>query len=1020
MSSGETQPQALSMEAREEATLAQLSESILHPRSAPRYWRSLDELEQTPEFLQQLAKEFPDRAGELENGETRRTFLKYMAASLALAGLTSCTKRPEGKIIPYVRQPEEIIPGKPLFFATACTFGGYARGILVESHEGRPTKIEGNPDHPASLGSTDAVGQAHVLDLYDPDRSQTVTHTGEVSSWSELAAAITGEFIARKQSGGQGIRILSPTVTSPTFASQMSALQKAYPKLRWHSYDPLGTENVAEGSRFAFGKDAAVEPVYHFDAARIIVSLDDNFLQDHPGSLAYARQFASARRVRQQQLQMNRLYVAESAPTITGAMADARLRVLPSEVDEVARFVAAGVGIGSAGKAEDAFAGWINAVITDLKKYPGQSLVIAGQSQPPAVQALAFAINAKLGNIGKTITFIDAVPANVSGKAESLEQLCADLDAGTVDLLIMLGGNPVYDAPVDLDFVNRLQKARLRVHHAQYEDETSFYCHWHAPLAHELEAWSDARSFDGTATIMQPLIAPLYQGRSVHELLSILLGQPDRSGYEIVRDYWRAQHQRDDFEQAWVKWLNDGLVANSAAQPKTLTLTLDASALPAPMLKPGGEGTEIAFRPDPQVRDGRYANNGWLQEIPRPLTRLSWDNAILMSPETASKHLFKPQQDYRSRAGTPIVELRYQDRTIRGPLWILPGMADDFVTVYLGFGRTRAGRVGNGAGFNAYAVRTADRPWMGGGVQLKSTGESMDLACVQNHQMMEQHDRDLVHVIPIQEKHDTSSHAGKTHSLSLYPGWTYPSTPAEGNKWGMVIDLNSCIGCNACVAACQSENNIAVVGKDQVMRGREMHWLRIDNYYAGESAADADGPFFQPVPCMHCENAPCELVCPVGATVHDAEGTNNMVYNRCIGTRYCSNNCPYKVRHFNFLQFSDQTTESLKLGRNPNVTVRSRGVMEKCTYCVQRINAARIDAKKEDRAIRDGEVVPACAQSCPTQAIVFGNLNDAGAAVTKLRAEPENYSLLDEELQTRPRTTYLPRYVNPDEEMSSQ
>jgi len=423
---------------------------------------------------------------------------------------------------------------------------------------------------------------------------------------------------------------------------------------------------------------------------------------------------------------------------------------------------------------------------------------------------------------------------------------------------------------------------------------------------------------------------------------------------------------------------------------------------------------EIVFRPDPQVWDGRYANNGWLQEIPRPLTRLTWDNPILMSQKTATDLGLRDQQDYRSRAGTEIVELTFQGRTVRGPIWVLPGHADGFVTVLLGFGRSRPSmKVAYGAGFNAYSIRPSDRPWIGGHVKITNTGETMDLACVQNHQMMEQHNRDLVHVIPIASKPAEQEH--KTISLSMYPGWKYPENVEQGNKWGMVIDQNSCIGCNACVAACQSENNIPVVGKDQVMRGREMHWIRIDNYYGGEtaSAEDVEGPYFQPLPCMHCENAPCELVCPVGATVHDEEGVNNMVYNRCIGTRYCSNNCPYKVRHFNFLQYSDETTESLKLMRNPNVTVRTRGVMEKCTYCVQRINAARITAKKEDRPIRDGEVVPACAQTCPTQAITFGNLNDPSARVAKLAGEPENYALLNEELQTNPRTTYLPRYTNP-------
>lgn len=717
---------------------------------------------------------------------------------------------------------------------------------------------------------------------------------------------------------------------------------------------------------------------------------------------------------------MNRLYVAESAPTITGAMADERLRARPSDIEQIARSLGGAVGIGAYVKPPDAWARWIGAFASDFSKNATQSLVIAGESQPPIVHALAHAINAKLNNIGKTVTFIDSVVAEPTNQTESLKQLCADMDSGAVDVLVIIGGNPVYNAPSDLQFRDKLEKFsktswKLSVHHGLYEDETSFYCHWHAPMTHELEAWSDARAFDGSATIMQPLIAPLYQGRSAHELLAVVSGQRERGGYEIVRDYWRGLHNSSDFESFWVKSLNDGVVPGTTSQPKFVTLSLDAANLPAPATQPAKDTIEIAFRPDPQLWDGRHANNGWLQEIPRPLTRLTWDNAIVMSEATAKNIGLPDQQDYRSRAGTPIVELTYQGRTIKGPIWVMPGMADDFVSVALGYGRSRASlKVSYGAGFNAYAIRTSDKPWFGAGAQIKSTGDTTDLACVQNHQMMEQHGRDLIRVVPMGQKNETHHEGGRKVSLSMYPEVPYPKTLAEGNKWGMVIDQNSCIGCNACVAACQSENNIAVVGKDQVMRGREMHWLRIDNYYAGDSASaeDAAGPYFQPVPCMHCENAPCELVCPVGATVHDVEGTNNMVYNRCIGTRYCSNNCPYKVRHFNFLHYSDVTTESLKLGRNPNVTIRSRGVMEKCTYCVQRINVARIDAKREDRPIRDGEVVPACAQTCPTQAITFGNLNDPSAAVAKLAAEPENYALLDEELQTKPRTTYLPRYTN--------
>ena len=985
------------------------------PGPGTRFWRSLDEAARTPQFEEMLHKEFPAAAAEWNDETSRRTFLKLMSASLALAGVSvGCSRAPDEKIVPYVRQPEQLIPGKPLYFATATTLNGFARGVLVESHEGRPTKIEGNPDHPASLGATDVFAQASILNLYDPDRSQTVMRMGEVGNWSLFIHALEPALEKFNANGGQGLRILSRTITSPTLAAQMKQFAKMYPSARWHQYDPINRDNSSDGAMIAFG--SVVAPVYHFDQAKVILSLDDNFLADHPAAVRYARDFTNGRRVRSDRREMNRLYVAESTPTITGAMADHRVRVKPSAIESIARSLLTGGG--------DA---WTKLAAKDLQANRGASLVLAGENQPPAVHALAHALNAELGNIGKTVTFIDPVEADSSNKVDSIRTLVADMNAGAVNTLIILGGNPVYDAPADLNFEAALKKFSenknyLSVHHAAYNDETSFLTQWHLPLSHELESWSDARAYDGTATIIQPLIAPLYESRSAIEAVAALIGQRDRSAYELLREYWRGAVKPNDFESWWEKCLHDGVIPDTAAPARTVNINAQAIAAASsqPSTAPAaGHQIELTFRPDPSIFDGEFANNSWLQEVPKPLTKITWDNAALMSHATAVRlGAMDVNKEPGNKIETSLIQLTVPGGSIPAAVWILPGQPDDVITLHLGYGRTHAGRVGNKVGFNAYRLRTLTTQWFTSTVKVELLNETYAIACTQNHTMMDQHDRELIHVEPIAKPAEKSHGEKRTISLPVHKehhedASLYPDVPYSGNKWGMVIDQNTCIGCNACVVACISENNIPVVGKDQVAKGREMHWLRIDTYFAGETH-EPEGPYFQPLPCMHCENAPCEVVCPVEASLHDAEGINNMVYNRCIGTRYCSNNCPYKVRHFNFLHYSEpiQKSHSLTLAMNPDVTVRYRGVMEKCTYCIQRINHGRIDAKKEDRDIKDGEVVTACQQSCPTQAITFGNLNDPAAAVTKLAKEPMNYSLLDEELQTRPRTTYLPRFTN--------
>jgi len=974
------------------------------------YWRSLEELAGTEAFQAFLRRGFPGQAAAWAEPVGRREFLRLMAASLALAGLGGCgSPAPtDEKIVPYVEAPEQVVPGRPLFFATAMPLAGFATGVLAESHEGRPTKVEGNPQHPASLGATDAFAQASVLTLYDPDRSQVVTHRGRISTWTAFLGALNAALETERLRRGARLRLLTEAVTSPTLAHQLRELLARFPRARWYQYEPAGRDAARAGARLAFGRD--LDAHYRLEGAAVILSLDADLLASGPGHLRYARDFAAARRGEPGRAQMNRLYVVESTPSLTGAMADHRWPLRPGEVEAFARAVARGLGL--AVRTHETAAAWdrgIPALVRDLQGHRGASLVVAGDQQAPAVHALAHAVNHALGNVGGTVIYTDPVEARPADSMASLRELAAEMEAGAVAVLLILGGNPVFTAPADLPFAQALGRVALRVHLGLYDDETSALCHWHIPEAHYLESWGDARAYDGTVTILQPLIAPLYNGKTAHEVLAALFGQTDRSAYDIVRDSWRRQRPGGDFERFWRRALHDGVVPGTAFPPKRVALrsgaglaepkgTPGAGPASAPPAEAGS--LEIVFRPDPTIFDGRFANNGWLQELPKPLTKLTWDNAALMAPATAERLGLRNED---------MVALRYRGRTVEAPVWMAPGHAEGAVTLHLGYGRTRAGRVGSGIGVNASALRTADAPWFGAGLEVRKTGRRYPLAGTQQHHAIE--GRHLVREATLDESRKDPDFARRPgHDPA--PGHTlYPEWRSEGYAWGMAIDLNACIGCGACVVACQAENNIPVVGKDQVARGREMHWLRVDRYYEGHP--ENPETVHQPVPCMHCENAPCELVCPVGATVHSAEGLNDMVYNRCVGTRYCSNNCPYKVRRFNFYQYADFRTPSLKALRNPNVTVRSRGVMEKCTYCVQRINAARIAAEKEDRRIRDGEVVTACQAACPTQAIVFGDIHDPQSRVARAKADPRNYGLLTE-LNTRPRTTYLARLRNPN------
>ncbi|NWG14934.1 MAG: TAT-variant-translocated molybdopterin oxidoreductase [Acidobacteria bacterium] len=967
-----------------------------------RYWRSLEEIAETPAFKEFLYREFPQGAAEWTDQLSRRSFLKVMGASLALAGLTSCSGQLAEKILPYVRQPEELIPGKPLFYASAMTLGGYATGVLVESHEGRPTKIEGNPDHPASLGSSDPFMQASILELYDPDRSQVVTRFGtRISTWDAFIQSLQTELDSLQANQGAGLRILTGLVTSPTLTSQLDAILAEFPQAKWHQYEPAGSDNARAGARLAFGRD--VETIYNLAKADVVLSLDANFLGEGPAHIRYARDFSDKRRVWTGQTTQNRLYVVESTPSITGAKADHRLPLRASQMELFARAVAEAVGVKVGGAELAEHADWIAAVAGELQSHRGTGLVIAGNQQPPIVHALAHALNEALGNVGQTVLYTDPVAANPVDEMASLRELAEDMAADRVQLLIILDRNPVYEAPADLQFAELMFKVKTRIHLGLYEDETAELCQWHIPGLHYLEMWGDARAYDGTVSIIQPLIAPLYDGKSAYELLAAVLGQTGVSNLDLVRGYWQGQSSGGDFEARWRTALHNGIMADTTLPATSVSVQADFGSAPQAV---GPQSLEIVFRPDPSVWDGCFANNGWLQELPKPMTKITWDNVALVSPATAERLGLSNEQ---------VVELRYRERSVRAPVWITPGHADNSVTVHLGFGRSRAGSVGNGVGFNAYTLRTSEAPWFDTGLEISPTSEQYSLVTTQQHFNME--GRELVRTATLadyQARPDFAQEhsAGEGKHISLYPEYEY-----DGNAWGMTIDLTTCIGCNACTIACQAENNIPVVGKDQVLRGREMHWIRVDTYFEGE--LDNPAAHFQPVPCMHCEKAPCELVCPVVATVHDAEGLNNMVYNRCVGTRYCSNNCPYKVRRFNFLQYSNEDVPVLKLLMNPDVTVRQRGVMEKCTYCVQRINAARIEAKKENRAIRDGEIVTACQQACPTQAIIFGNINDKGSQVAQSKATPLNYGLLVE-LNTEPRTTYLAEVKNPNAELGGK
>jgi MoCo/4Fe-4S cofactor protein with predicted Tat translocation signal len=988
------------------------------------YWRSVDELADTPEFREMVGREFPAQAAEWIDPVSRRGFLKVMSASLALAGLSGCTKQPDEPIYPYVKEPEDLVLGRPVYFATAMPFNTGAVPLLVKTDAYRPIKVDGNPEHPVNRGSSDPLSQGSLLDLYDPDRSQRVINRGEVREFAAFLAVFRAMLSDKKASGGAGLYILSDTVTSPSLAAQWKSAQQSFSNAKWVQWDPINRDSAYSASKTAFGD--YYDAQYRLQGADVIVSLDADFLSGitYPGFLRLAADYATRRKLTDANISMNRLYAVESTPTTTGFKAEHRLALKPSDIAPFAAALAAALGAGGAGAQPPSgpASKFISAIAADLKANAGKCVVIPGEQQTPAVHLAAIAINQALGNVGKTVVYTETVNPMPSIQGQDLVSLVNDMKAGKVDWLVILNANPVYTAPVDLQFEEALNKVKMTAHLGSHLNETGLVTEWHVNGAHYLESWSDARAYDGTASVIQPMIDPLYGGKTAHDVIQSMLDQPDLSPYQVVRKTWQGNLGSGDQEHAWRKILHDGMVGGTAFEPKTVSAKIGDLQATAPS---AADGTvEVIFRPDPNVYDGRYANVGWLQEIPKPVTSLSWDNAALMSYRTLSKFKLAEQD---------VIAIESNGNTVLAPVMAVPGHPDDAVTVYLGYLRPHGGRVAGGLGFNAYSIRTSNALLFAPGATIKNTGKTYEFAVTKSHytdhrsvmaggdgsgthslEGNEALTRGIVRYATLDEFKENPNFAHEEEDPkpddSLFANWRY-----DKNAWGMAVDMNSCVGCNACVVSCYAENNIAVVGRHNTMTGRIMQWLRIDTYFEGD--LDAPRAHFQPMTCQHCENAPCEQVCPVGATVHSPEGLNVMVYNRCVGTRYCSNNCPYKVRRFNFLLFSDWDTESLKLMRNPDVTVRSRGVMEKCSYCLQRISAAKIAADKQNRDIRDGEIVTACQQACPTGAIVFGNINDKASKVAKLKAQQRNYGVLAD-LNTRPRTTYIAEVFNTNPELS--
>jgi MoCo/4Fe-4S cofactor protein with predicted Tat translocation signal len=1009
------------------------------------YWRSLEHLANTPAIQESAAHEFesyePDGMITMPS-VTRRRFMKLMGASMGLAGLTlsGCRRWPQEKLAPYASNPANRIPGVPEQYATMVELNGVGSPLLVTSFDGRPIKIEGNPTHPFSqtvkgrAGSADALAQASILEMYDPDRSRAVmSWAGNdriAGDWDHFAGAMSSTIDSLTSSQGAGLAILSEATSSLTTRRLKAALLARMPKTAFYEYEPLSRDNEIAGAKLAMGQ--AARQVLHLDKAMVAILVDADPLGTHPAHVKYAGDWASNRPNKQKE--MSRVYAIESAMTISGSIADCRLGARPSQIGAILSAIAARLGAGGAdSKLSDDQEAFVKHLLTDVAENSGKSVMVVGPQHEPALHALAMAINDKIGAIGSTVTLHEESNGDRPHHFDSLAALTKQLKAKQINTLIILGGNPAYDAPADLDFATALKSAQTSVHLSLYDNETSHLCTWHVPRAHYLEAWGDARAWDGTVSICQPLIEPLYDGKSNDQMLAMLAQEGETETDAIVRKTFADS--LDD--TAWRQALNDGLIADTAF--KTVAGTISAAAVQVPAAP---KGYEIRFVQDSKLYDGRFATSGWLQELPDPLTKIVWDNAAVISPKDAAGLDLQTGDVVKIAIGQSSLEIA---------AFVMPGQPVGVIGLALGYGRTMGEHIGSDVGVNTYSLRTSGAMHFAAG-DMSKTGATYDLATTQDHHLFDQLGIDERQA-RVGEKYKSAEIIKETTlaelksdpklfqrnedgglSLQLY---SPPSEFNEPHAWGMSIDLSKCIGCHACVIACQAENNVPIVGKDQVLKNRQMHWIRIDRYFKG--AADDPNPevVFQPLTCQHCENAPCEQVCPVGATMHDSEGLNVMVYNRCVGTRYCSNNCPYKVRRFNYLDWQSQDPRHDKYPKpylglpdqqqletippvkqmmfNPEVTVRMRGVMEKCTFCIQRIHKTTVDKRAHGEELKDGEIMTACQQSCPTQAIVFGDLNDQKSKVSRSHRDGRAYGLLDEALNTKPRNKYLAKISNPVE-----
>ncbi|NBC84951.1 MAG: 4Fe-4S dicluster domain-containing protein [Bacteroidetes bacterium] len=1042
---------------------------VIDPKTADReepserFWRSLPQLQRktSGDGADTPTPEFSDGASEPPSQASRRQFIQLMGAAMAMAGLTAC-RRPDQRILPYARKPEDVIPGVPQQYATGMPFRGSLRPLLVESHDGRPTKVEGNPEHPGSNGGTSSYEQASILNLYDPDRSRALRRDGSEVSWSNFV-----EFCQDlgRNAGDQELAVLMPPTSSPSMQAMVDRLQGRFGSVRVIEYATEGDDNGRLGMQQAFGQP--LRPKYDFEGTEVVLSLDADFLDGTtPDFLSNNRSFFSGRRVDSVDDDMNRLYAIESQYSTTGGTADHRLRMKASVIPAFAATVAAEMGIGSAPDYDWSEKEAIHAreIARDLQAAGPQGVVLAGETQPPEVHALAMAINQQIGAIGNSVTLLDTGADPVTPQDEALSTLVDDMNAGTVDAVLMMDVNPVYDAPAALNFREALQRVNTTIHLGLLRDETARASRWHIPKTHYLEAWGDGRTYDGTLSVIQPLIAPLYESaHSEIEVLNVLGTGIDASGYDLVRDVWRGEVS-GSFEQGWRRVLHDGYLADSgydAASPGTPS-TPQISA-------PEDDGLEVVFRLDPSVLDGSFANNAWMQELPDPVTKITWDNVAVMSAQTAADlglaadGTYTDGQENGYSEGNFFVDrvnLTVNGETINIPVWVQPGLPDGTIGLTHGYGRSIAttreeegtpfwdtddqtdiyfdGPIAGGVGpdgepVNTVGVRTShlrpagSRVATGATIEKASSGymiaTTQETGSMQGRAIVRWGSLEEFRENPEFVREDTEPiPGGEYETFEEFPELWAENHPSESqaykdsnyfdNQWGMVIDLNTCTGCNACVVACTSENNVQVVGKDEVSNGRHMYWLRMDRYYySGEEDAEEPEMMMQPVMCQHCENAPCESVCPVAATVHSPDGTNQMIYNRCIGTRYCSNNCPYKVRRFNFYNWTKTLPQEVQMAQNPNVTVRSRGVMEKCSWCVHRIRDHQHRANQEDRDLRADEIQTACQQACPTDAITFGDLNNPESSVVEKRKNPRRYELLSY-LNVKPRLSYLGRVRN--------